>query len=400
MHLGKWQAALGAGTIALSGILTAVTPAAAGTAPLRISADRPGAVPAGHNWGYNDFFPRTLSVPRGTTIQFVDKGFHTFSLLPHGLTINADMHASGIGQPDADDTTRNPNGTSHTQLFVPGLAPSPAGCGSAATPCEFNGSQVVSQGNPLGLPGAAPGPVNIKLTAAPGFYAFHCRVHPGMSGHLHILRASASAPSKAHVLQRVRRQVHKDKVDALAVEASARATRTQGAHGHSVWHMWAGAVSTNGRVAILEFLPRNLHVRRGDRVVWTVPGAAEVHTVTFPGELFTDLLPLCENGDGTDSPAIPNHVPPQGPGDFHCGTSAPLDEIEFGGGNGHHVVRSHTTVVDSGVLIPHLSQLAFGVPRSASRGTFSVRFKAAPGRYHYLCQIHAGMEANIVVRAP
>jgi plastocyanin len=400
MQLGRWQAALGAGTIALSGLLVAATPVAGGGGPPpKITASRPAAVPAGHNWDYNDFFPRTLPVPRGSTFRFANKGFHTLSLLPHGISVSADMHAAGVVQPDADDTVPNPNGTSHSQFNLPGLIPAPTGCGSPASPCLFDGTDIVSQGNPLGLPGSPVGPVTIKVSASPGFYPFHCRVHPGMSGWLHVLPSTSPGPSKARLHARVKRQVHRDRAAALAVEASAHATRTQGANGHSVWHMSAGSLAASGHVAILEFLPRNLHIRRGDRVVWTNPGAAEPHTVTFPGQLNTSMLPLCENGDGTDSPAIPNHVPPQGPGDFHCPGGTPLDEIEFGGGNGRHVVRSHSAKVDSGVLVTRRAAVAFGLPRSAARASYGIRFRTAPGSYHYVCQIHGGMEANIVVRA-
>jgi len=397
MHIGKWQAAVGAGTIALSGILAAATPAMGGAAPPTITADQPGAVPAGHNWSYDDFFPRALAVPQGSIIRFSDHGFHTFTLLPHGLSVRADMHANGIAQADGDDTTPNANGTSHAQFNVPGLFPVPSGCGSSTSPCDFDGSQVVSQGNPFGPP---TGPASIKASAAVGLYAFHCRIHPGMNGWLRILPSTAPEPTAAHLEQRVKRQVHKDTTQAFAAEAAAHATGVQGSDGHTVWHMWAGAISANGHVAVLEFLPRNLHVRSGDRVIWTVPDSAEVHTVTFPTELFSDLLPSCENGDGTDSPGIPNHVPPQGPGDFHCAGGAPLDEIELGGGNGRHVVHSHSTVVDSGVLVPDRGAVIYGLPDSAARPSYGARFASAPGSYHYLCQIHQGMEADIVVGAP
>ena len=135
-----------------------------------------------------------------------------------------------------------------------------------------------------------------------------------MNGQLRILPATSPGPTRAHLRERIRRQVRSDRLAALAVEASAHATSTRASDGHRVWQMSAGSVAAHGHVAILEFLPRNLHVHRGDRVVWTVPGAAEVHTVTFPGELNSDLLPLCENPDGTDSPADTQPHSTAGPG--------------------------------------------------------------------------------------
>src|SRR5689334_18341549 len=64
--------------------------------PLTITADMPSAVPAGHNWGFNDFFPRAVSVPTGATIQFAIEGFHTATLLPGGVTAAADDLSAGI----------------------------------------------------------------------------------------------------------------------------------------------------------------------------------------------------------------------------------------------------------------------------------------------------------------
>ena len=84
--------------------------------PLTITADMPSAVPAGHNWGFDDFFPRTLSVPTGATIQFAIEGFHTATLLPAGVTAAADSLAAGLVTNDADDSGTNPNGTTHSEF--------------------------------------------------------------------------------------------------------------------------------------------------------------------------------------------------------------------------------------------------------------------------------------------
>ena len=56
---------------------------------MTIFADQPAAVPAGHTWGFNDFFPRSLT-STGQTIQFAIEGFHTATLLPKGMSVAAD----------------------------------------------------------------------------------------------------------------------------------------------------------------------------------------------------------------------------------------------------------------------------------------------------------------------
>ena len=118
---------------------------------------------------------------------------------------------------------------------------------------------------------------------------------------------------------------------------------------------------------------------------------------TFPGELHTDALPLCEGSGGRDTPAVPTVNPPQGPFDFGC-NGRPADEIEFGGGNGARVVTSPKTVADSGLVAAASELFAFDVPMSGALQNWAVRFaNARPGTYHYVCQIHQGMAGTIVV---
>ena len=391
MRLGAVLASL----VVLAGPTLAVAPAVAASPPLTITADMPSAIPAGHNWGYNDFFPRALSVPTGSTIQFAVEGFHTATLLPSGMTASLDLQASGLVKPDPDDTTLNVNGTTHSQLFVPGLLPTSTTCGTPANPCTFDGTSVGSGGNPLGPPS---GPFAVTITAAPGTYIFHCRVHPGMEGSLNVLPANATGTTQAQLSAAVSAQVAADVHAGLVAEAHAQNAKPhQNADGTKTWTLTAGTSSADGHVAVLEMLPRNIHIRKGDSVTWNPLSPNEPHTVTFPGELNTDIVPLCESVDG-DVPAVPNHLPPQGPGDFHCGAQPFPDELEFGGGNGVSTVTSPTTVSDSGIISPAAEPVAFGVPTTVSLRSWTVNFTGAQaGVYHYICQIHSGMEGSITV---
>jgi plastocyanin len=394
MDVPKWKPVVAAGALLLGQAFVLTTPAGA-AAPITITADMPAAVPGGHNWGFNDFFPRRLRVPQGTTIQFLNEGFHTATLLPAGLSARADMRTNGIVTTDSDDTTPNVNGTSHSQFNVAAVMPIPTGCGTSATPCMFDGSSVVSSGVSFGPPS---GPFVVKITAAPGGYAFHCRIHPGMTGKLNVVPANEPGTSP----EEITRLVH-DQVKALvragfkAEERAEDATRIRNPNGTSTWIMTAGTGSADGRVAVLEFLPENLRIKRGDKVAWRSPEPNEPHTVTFPGELFTDLVPLCEAGT-TDVPATPLHQPPQSPFDFTCG--GPPIEIELGGGNGVRHVTSPTTISDSGIVASSRLTRAFGLPSSATLHRWKVSFSGAEkGTYTYICQIHgAGMSGTITVR--
>ncbi len=373
------------------------TPVAAAAPALVVTADMPSAVPAGHNWGFDDFFPRALTVAQGTTIGFAIEGFHTATLLPAGVSADQDYATGGFAASDAEDTTPNANGTTHSQFVVPNVLPvgSPAGCGTTATPCTFDGTGVVSSGAPLAGPPS--GPFVVNVTAAPGDYVFHCRIHPHMTATLHVVAAGdSSATTPAQLTAAVQAQVATDVTNGKTAEAAANAAGvTHNADGTNTWHLTVGTSSTDGFTVILEMLPEKLTIRPGDSVTWTPRGLNEVHTVTFPTDLHSDQVPLCENG-ASDTPATPTVVPPTGPGDFKC-AAGPV-EIEAGGGNGVSTITKPATVSDSGVVSGTTTD--FGVPTSAFLPAWTAHFSGAvAGTYTYLCQIHEGMVGTIVVAA-
>ncbi len=371
----------------------AVVPVAAAS-PLTITADMPAAVPAGHNWGFNDFFPRALKVPTGSTIQFLIEGFHTATLLPAGASAAQDEKTNGVAKTD-EDPGHNANGTTHTQLNIPGLSPTNPACGAPVSPCPFDGTAVVSSGAPFGPP---TGPFTVHVTAAPGTYAFHCRVHPGMVGWLNVLPANAQGTTPAQLAKTVHDQVKADvKAGFDAEEKVEHSSHVRNSNGSTTWYMTAGTGSPDGHVAVLEFLPLVLGIHPGDTVVWRPQSVNEPHTVTFPGELFTDLVPMCEGLTG-DTPAVPNHLPPNSPFDFHCGAQPFPDEVALGGGNGVRNLTGPGTISDSGVFATRAMRRALGMPKGSLFSRWSVSFVgAAKGSYTYICQIHQGMEATITV---
>ena len=189
-----------AATLLLLGQVVTAAPAAASPGVTTVTADQPSAVPAGRLWSFNDFFPRTVTVRTGSDLQFINEGFHTFTVLPAGDTAKADAHANAITLDDTDDAGLNPNGTTHSELNQAALGPTSFTCGSSADPCGFDGSTVVSSGAPLAGP---PAPFAMHVSAAPGSYVFVCRVHAGMSGRLNVLPADATVPSASQVARQV-----------------------------------------------------------------------------------------------------------------------------------------------------------------------------------------------------
>ena len=371
---------------------TPVTPA------FTITADRASAIPAGHKWAFNDFFPRSATIAQGSTFQFTTEGFHTATLLPLSWTSAADNDVYGIVAADIDDTTLNPNGTTRTLENVQNALPVPAeGCGTADKPCVFDGTSIVSLGAPLAGP---PAPFVVTVTAPPGTYAFHCRIHQGMVGTLTVVATNSqtAVTTSATAAAAATTQAAEDVTAGLAAETAAEnaAVKTN-KNGTKTWTVAVGTSDPDGHVAVLDMLPRTLDVKPGDTVIWKPLDRNEPHTVTFPGDIHTADIPSCEGSGGKDTPAVPTVNPPTSPFDFAC-AGHPADEIEFGGGNGVKTVSSTKSVSDSGVVAYRTVLAGFDVPTTGALSSWTVVFAGAKkGTYHYVCQIHDGMTGTVVV---
>jgi plastocyanin len=378
----------------------AVIAASPVTPTFTIAADRAPAVPAGHKWAFNDFFPRSATIAQGATFAFSNGGgFHTATLLPLSWTSAADNQVSGIVAADIDDVTLNRNGTTRTLENVQNVLPvAPGGCGTADKPCVFDGTAIVGMGAPLGP--EPPAPFLVTVTAAPGTYAFHCRIHQGMVGTLTVVPAGSkiATTTAASAEADATAQAAADVTAGLAAETAAdKAAVKSNADGTKTWTITVGTSDPAGHVAVLDMLPRSLDVKPGDTVVWKPRDVNEPHTVTFPGDLHGADVPSCEAAGGKDTPAVPTVVPPTSPFDFAC-SGHPADEIEFGGGNGVKTVTSPKTASDSGLVASSTVLAGFSVPRTGALSSWAVRFAgAAKGTYTYVCQIHDGMSGTIVV---
>jgi plastocyanin len=280
---------------------------------------------------------------------------------------------------------------------IPAVLPVPAqGCGTADAPCVFDGTSIVSMGAPVvGLPA----PLFVTVTAAPGTYVFHCRIHSAMTGSLTVVApGSSNVTTAASADAASASQVTADVAAGLAAEAAvSKAAVKVNPNGTRTWTLHLGTSDPTGHVAVLEMLPRNVTIKPGDSVVWRPLDRGEPHTVTFPTDLLTDNVPLCEGPGGKDTPAIPTVIPPTSPFDFMC-SGHPVDEVEFAPGNGVSRVTSPKTVSDSGLIAYRTLAAGFDVPASATKSSWTVSFAGAKaGTYHYVCQIHQGMEGTIVV---
>lgn len=397
----KRLSSLIAASVLIGGLLLAtgsVAVAAPVTPQFTITADRAAAVPAGHFWEINDFFPRTATIATGGTFQFINQGFHTATLLPANWSVAADNDVNGSIAADIDDTALNQNGTIKTVFNIPGVLPAPMqGCGTVDAPCVFDGTSPVSMGAPLAGP---PAPFVVTVTAPPGTYFFHCRLHPGMVGTLIVVATgSAGVTTAASAEAAAAAQATEDVAAGLAAEAAAsKAGQVKHSNGTTTWTVTVGTSDPAGRVGVIEMLPRKITIKKGDSVVWRPRDRNAPHTVTFPKAIGPGFAPLCEGPGGKDTPAVPTVNPPMSPFDFGC-NGRPADEFELSGGNGVTAITTPQTVSDSGIVAYRTEAAGFDVPATAFLSSWSVKFTgAAKGTYTYVCQIHDGMSGTIVVR--
>jgi plastocyanin len=340
---------------------------------LVVGVDHTG--PAGHNYGFLDYFSRTVTVHTGDVITWQwarSSEPHTVTLLPAGTPVtNAafnKLFPTANFAPDTDDGAKAPPAANFGVDEQVGCGNSPYYRGTG--PCSFTGNNIVNSGVENLIPGQGPQTYSLRVNAAPGVYHYICLIHgPSMSGTIRVVAPGAPADTQAGVNQRAAAQYQAASTHALAFESKLGAGQ-QTANGHTVWTIHTGA--QYGRVAINEFIPSNPHIKAGDSVVWT-PG---FHTVTFPNESgVAPFSPGCE-APGRDAPfrgalaTCPGlELAPNPKGFFPSGKPGQA----YTGG-----------FYNSGILVipqPHTWSASF--PRS---GTFS-----------YECLVHPGMDATVTV---
>ena len=307
----------------------------------------------------------TVSVRTGTDLQFINQGFHTFTILPAGATPRPDWRSNGVGKDDTDDTTLNPNGTTKSEFNIPGRRRRrrPVGRRRPRAPST---APTVSSGAPFG----PPAPFVVHVSAAPGLYSFICRVHAGMSGKLKVVAADAAVPSALPVaIDREAGPARSGRRLGRRPEGGPR-SRSPKQDGSTTLHVTAGTSSPDGKVALLEYFPRN-HRRQAGR----------------QGRLHTAIAQRTSHRDLPGRPRDRDDRLLRGRFGGHSVRAAgcnggPPDEIEFGGGNGVSLVTTPTgTVSDSGIIGPHQLTPHRDSPRTSST-LDDLTGRRGPGHLH------------------
>ena len=373
-----------AGGLLVAPALTQVARAASQT--VTIGVDH--LPPAGHNFEYVDFFPRSgVNIHTGDVIDFgwaaTPDGLHTATLLKTGESPGHAFATHLLAAPDADD------GASQLQLnpaiggptFPPAGSGAPGACGSAATPCVYNGSADLNSGaNPT--TGAVHFFVKVNVPAGTKVDVV-CLVHPGMTASFNVVSSSTAASTPSVVTAAAAAQASSDTAGALGAEAAVGPPKVQtNADGTHAVTLVAGTATQFVEVA--EMLPTDATVTAGDTVRWVTQSIKDPHTVTFPqgGQPETEPLPAyCEG-----TPDVLQTAPPVGP---PCGNPTKF-EMHFNPAPvGPTEIATPMTLASSGI---------FSNPPAPFPTSYSFTFPN-PGTFTYQCRIHDHMTGVLTVQA-
>ena len=332
------------GAFALTGALTAwVAPGAshAASPPTTYTVNVDWTAPAGHNFEYQDFFPRTgISVLQGDVIDFkIPAGASSDGLHIVGLLKSGESVASAFADPanalvikDADDGA---NAAPLENLAI--FSPSSFTCGTQQAPCVYDGTAQISSG------ALSPGSdyyVKINVASGSSVNAVdfgHTITDPSAS----ISVVSSGASTQAALDSAASAQASSDTSGALAAEAAANVdTVTVNANGTKTHHVNVGA--STQYVEVMEMLPSTVKISHGDKVTWNYGGTSDPHTVQFPAEPQSALVSpfgagQCEGAKG-DTASSEGYF--ASPPTFGC-SSAAVAEVPFvTGALGTSVIQS------------------------------------------------------------
>jgi plastocyanin len=344
--------------------------------------------PAGHDFEYVDFFPRSgVKIHSGDVIDFgwsaSPDGFHTATLLKTGDTPAHAWAAHILATTDADDGASqmqfNPSITNPTH--PPAGSGAPGACGSAKSPCVYNGSAELSSGG-NGADGKSHFFVKVNVAAGTTVDVV-CLIHPGMAASFDVVGPASPASTPSELTSATSAQAAADTSGALAAEAASStaqvATNTDGTHTVTVT-----AGTATDHVEVIEMLPHATTVTAGDTVKWMTKTMKEIHTVTFapPSNLSTNPAPgYCEG-----TPDVVQNGPPSGP---PCGNPSKFETHLNPAPVGPTVLPSPVTLASSGLI---------STPPAPFPSGYSFTFPNA-GSFTYQCEIHFNMTGTLTVLA-
>ncbi|HTD50919.1 MAG TPA: hypothetical protein VK771_09985, partial [Acidimicrobiia bacterium] len=342
--------------------------------------------PAGHNFLYVDFFPRSgVTIHTGDVIDFgwaaTPDGFHTATLLKTGESPAHAWAANIVAASDADD------GASQQQLnpsiggptHPPAGSGAPGACGSASAPCVFNGSADLNSG---ASPTDGKTHFFVKVNVPAGTTVnVVCLVHPGMAGSFAVVGAGTPASTPSAVASAAAAQGTADTTAAMAaMNAASTPQSVTNANGTHTVTLTAGTATDHVEVA--EMLPGTATITAGDTVRWVTKTIKDLHTVTFPQGHDPSTEPLPFECEGT--PDVLQAGPPTG---VPCGNPSKFENHFNAGPVGGTTIPSAVTLASSGIIAN---------PPAPFPTSYSFTFPNA-GTFTYQCRIHDHMTGTLTV---
>ena len=340
----RWKrtAVIGGAFALTSALAVWVAPKASYAASTTYTVTVDWTAPAGHNFEYADFFPRTgINVLQGDVIDFKTSpgassdGLHIVGVLKSGESVAAAFAdpANALVVPDADDGA-NAAPLENLRIF----APSSFTCGnSAATACPYDGSAQISSG--AGGPGAD---FFVKINVASGSAVNVVDFgHPITDPSATINVVSSGASTQAALDSAASAQAASDTSGALAAEAAANVdTVTVNTNGTKTHHVNVGA--STQFVEVMEMLPSTVKISHGDKVTWTHGGTSDPHTVQFPAEPQSAVVgpfgaPQCEGAKGDTASSEGFFASPP---TFGCASPVVAEEPFAPGAQGTNVIHT------------------------------------------------------------
>jgi len=359
-------------------------PTAAQAAPATVNVTVGSDTPLGGTLfeGMRFLAPGPLKVHKGDTLNFVFRGFHTATLIPD-TTSAVDWRQDHQGptgdyalvQPDSDD------GAGQFQLNNADVLQSDPQCGTATTPCAYDGKTVVNSG-------AFNNRFAVTVNDQPGssFWVL-CLIHGDMQMRVQVVPDSDPATTQNDINSYATRQLAADHEAALAaIPKLQQQTSHKAPSGTRVWDAYAGYDQDGW--GLDGMFPSRLHITRGDRVRWHFTQLmGNIHTVTFPRATAVALsgqfgTPACE--------ASPNDTPPTSQAPPFCTDPTTL-ELHIPGQallpGGTHSYDG-TGFRSSGVAGPD----------GLTVSPYDLKFThtSPKGGFRYACIIHGGMMSGRV----
>jgi hypothetical protein len=347
------------------------------------------------------FYPGSVAVHEGDTVHF-GGDFGTPVLFPEGMDVTEASEKFQANVEDPYSQVKLDPDESGYKFNTAFFQPTVTGCGDAANPCQWDGSDPDAI-----LLSDLPSDLHVTITAAPGSVIYAATAGGHDSGfRIEVIPDGDTPSDQAELDARAAQLMEDDANKAAALFEKYRDRRTShiGPDGKRVFDVWAGV--ENGPVALLGMFPRKIRIREGQRVQWHFDyEGIDVHNAVFPFAKARNIsnntfVPVCDpDGDSGTDPDVPPTSPPDVfPPECPPGSELEIDlhknEIEQ---RGNGVFTGRSDLETSGLRSLQLLQDGF-----FSESPWTVRFRnsSPDDGFRYMCTVHGAgiMGGRIVVR--